>query len=291
MGDGAARAARYSAQLRSSPASGALGPIFRANWSSKLDAPFGIYEFDEDGKPHWRKHRFADYVKRHHMAWPTYADGSLDERDQTFREMEGRYPQIGPLRELRYSLSTLRLNDLAVGTDGRNRTLLGPYGSKTGRNQPSNSNYVFGPAKWIRFLITPPPGRVLIHRDYWQQEVRIAAVLSGDMALLEACRSDDVYLGIAKQLGFAPRRDAGRRTRPCARCSRRWCWESSTVSAPERLRSRPAFRCSKPPKSWRGCARGSACSRPTRNQRGRSCRPDARNQHAVWLVYAVPARH
>jgi len=35
-----------------------------------------------------------------------------------------------------------------------------------------------------------------------QQEVRIAAVLSGDSALLAACESGDVYLGIADQLGF-----------------------------------------------------------------------------------------
>src|SRR4029453_16797136 len=70
------------------------------------------------------------------------------------------------------------------------------------RNAPSNSKFVFGPAKWIRFLIAPPPGRALIHRDYCQQEVRIAAVLSGDGALLKACESGDVYLGIARQLGF-----------------------------------------------------------------------------------------
>jgi hypothetical protein len=182
----------------------------RTQWGSMqvdlvaaLDQPFGIYQI-EDGKPHWRKERFADYVHRNRMSWPTYPDGALDERDQTFREMEGKYPQIGPLRELRYSLSKLRLNDLAVGSDGRNRTLLGPYGSKTGRNQPSNAKYIFGPAKWLRFLITPPPGRVLVHRDYAQQEPQIAAVLSGDGALLEACRSGDVYLGIAKQLGLAP---------------------------------------------------------------------------------------
>jgi DNA polymerase I len=170
----------------------------------EMDTPFGIYEFDKDGKPHWRKQRFADYVKRNRMSWVTYADGSLDERDQTFREMEGRYPQVGPLRELRYSISKLRLNDLAVGADARNRTMLGPYGSKTGRNQPSNAKYIFGPAKWIRFLITPPPGRVLIHRDYSQQEVRIAAVVSGDNSLLDACESGDVYIGLAKQLELAP---------------------------------------------------------------------------------------
>lgn len=140
------------------------------------------------------------------MMWPTYADGSLDERDQTFRDMQGRYPQISPVRELKYSVSKLRLNDLQIGNDGRNRTLLGPYGSKTARNQPSNSKYIFGPATWLRFLITPPPGRVLIHRDYEQQEVRVAAIRSGDPALRAVCESgEDVYLGIAKELGFAPK--------------------------------------------------------------------------------------
>jgi DNA polymerase family A len=175
----------------------------RTDLVSELDLPFGCYEI-VDGIAHWRKERFAAYVRRNGMSWPTYEDGTLDERDRTFREMEGKYPQIGPLRELRYSISKLRLNDLAVGNDGRNRTILGAYGSKTARNQPSNAKYVFGPAKWIRFLIAPPPGHALIHRDYCQQEVRIAAVLSGDAALLEACESGDVYLGVAKQLGFAP---------------------------------------------------------------------------------------
>jgi hypothetical protein len=116
--------------------------------------------------------------------------------------MAGKYPQIEQLRELRYSISKLRLHDLSVGLDGRNRASLWAYGTKTARNAPGSSQYIFGPAKWIRHLITPPPGRVLVHRDYCQQEVRIAAVLSGDTALLQACESGDVYLGIAGQLGF-----------------------------------------------------------------------------------------
>jgi hypothetical protein len=180
----------------------------RGHWSgmqldlvSEIDRPFGIYEI-EDGKPHWRKENFEAYLRRNGMVWPRHESGALDETDQTFREMAGKYPFIEPLRELRYSLSKLRLNDLQVGSDGRNRTLLGAYGTKTARNAPSNSKFVFGPAKWIRFLITPPPGSVLIHRDYCQQEVRIAAVVSGDTTLLTACESGDVYLGIADQLGF-----------------------------------------------------------------------------------------
>jgi DNA polymerase family A len=195
-------------ERRGIPLDGPLVTRLRAQWDAMrtdlvvaMDRPFGIYEIT-DGEPHWRTHRFADYLRRNRMSWPTYADGSLDETEQTFRDMEGRYPHIGPLRELRCSLSKLRLNALAVGNDGRNRTLLGPYGSKTGRNQPSNSKYIFGPAKWLRFMIATPPGHVLIHRDFKQQEPKIAAVLSGDTELLRACESGDVYLGIARQLGF-----------------------------------------------------------------------------------------
>jgi DNA polymerase I len=168
-----------------------------------MDRPFGVYEI-LDGIPHWRKERFAAYVRRHHVPWPTYADGTLDETADTFKDMARAYQHLEPLREIRASMSKLRLNGLQVGSDGRNRTLLSPFGSKTGRNQPSASRYIFGPAKWIRFLITPPPGIVLVYRDYAQQEVQIAAVLSGDTELLAACESGDVYLGIAKQLGLAP---------------------------------------------------------------------------------------
>jgi hypothetical protein len=127
----------------------------RENWGDmrtdlviEMDRPFGCYEI-EDGQPHWRRELFKALVQRNRMSWPVYEDGQLVETDQTFREMEGKYPFIGPLRELRYSLSKLRLNDLQVGNDARARTMLGAYGTKTGRNAPSNSKFVFGPAKWI----------------------------------------------------------------------------------------------------------------------------------------------
>ena len=170
---------------------------------TELDRPFGCFEI-VNGRAHWRKQRFADHVRQRRMSWPTLESGQLDETDQTFREMASKYPHIEPLRELRYSLSKLRLNDLSVGSDHRNRAPLWAFGTKTGRNAPGASQFVFGPAKWLRFLIAPPPGRALVHRDYCQQEVRIAAVLSGDSALLQACESGDVYLGIAQQLGFLP---------------------------------------------------------------------------------------
>src|SRR5215831_6057187 len=64
--------------------------------------------------------RFEAYLIRHGIPWPRLASGQLDLSDQTFREMTRAYPaEIGPLRELRYALSQLRLHELAVGHDGR----------------------------------------------------------------------------------------------------------------------------------------------------------------------------
>jgi DNA polymerase-1 len=163
--------------------------------------PFGVYEII-NGIAHFRMQRFEAFVVYHQLQWPRLASGKLCTDEETFREMATLYPMVNPLRELKCSLSQLRLNDLAVGNDGRNRCPLWAYGTKTARCAPSTTKYVFGPAKWLRFTVAPPLGLALIHRDYKQQEVRIAAILSGDGALLAACESGDVYLGIAEQIGL-----------------------------------------------------------------------------------------
>jgi DNA polymerase family A len=170
----------------------------------KSHNPGDIYEI-VDGVPHWREQKFIEYLIEIGAApyWKRPPSGdSFDKDDKVFRDMCGKFPQIVPVRETRNTLSKLRINSIAVGSDGRNRCLLSAYGTKTARNAPKASKYIFGPSKWLRFLITPPPGRVLIHRDYMQQEVTIAAIKSGDPALLQACDEGDVYLGMAEQLGF-----------------------------------------------------------------------------------------
>jgi DNA polymerase I-like protein with 3'-5' exonuclease and polymerase domains len=99
----------------------------------------------------------------------------------------------------------MRLADLAVGSDGRNRTLLSPFRARTGRNQPSNTAFIFGPAVWLRFLIKPEAGTGLAYIDWSQQEFGIAAALSGDEAMLAAYESGDPYLAFAKQAGAVPK--------------------------------------------------------------------------------------
>jgi hypothetical protein len=67
--------------------------------------------------------------------------------------------------------------DLAVGHDGRNRCLLSAFRSLTGRNQPSNARFIFGPSCWLRGLIRPEPGRAIAYVDWSQQEFGVAAAL------------------------------------------------------------------------------------------------------------------
>jgi DNA polymerase I-like protein with 3'-5' exonuclease and polymerase domains len=93
---------------------------------------------------------------------------------------------------------------LAVGRDGRNRLILSAFAARTGRNQPSNSRYIFGPSVWLRGLIVPPPGHGVAYIDWQQQEFGIAAALSGDANMIAAYRSGDPYLAFAKQAGAVP---------------------------------------------------------------------------------------
>jgi DNA polymerase-1 len=91
-----------------------------------------------------------------------------------------------------------------VGSDGRNRTILSVFRSRTGRNQPSNSKGIFGTSVWLRGLIKPPPDYGVAYIDWSQQEFGIAAALSGDASMQAAYRSGDPYLAFAKQAGAVP---------------------------------------------------------------------------------------
>jgi DNA polymerase I len=104
----------------------------------------------------------------------------------------------------------------AVGSEERNcfnRTVLWAFASKTGRNQPSNSKYIFGPSVWIRSLIKPPAGYGVAYVDWSNQEFGIAAALSGDQRMIEAYNSGDPYLAFGKQCGRVPP-DANKESHP-----------------------------------------------------------------------------
>jgi DNA polymerase I len=159
----------------------------------------GIY----DGRT-FKIDRWAYFLAAQGIPWPLLESGQLDLSDDAFRQAARTYPLVSPYRELRGALSDLRLNDLAIGKDGRNRTILSAFRSRTGRNQPSNSKYIFGPSVWLRGLIQPRPGYGVGYIDWSQQEFGIAAALSGDPAMQAAYLTGDPYLAFAKQAGAVP---------------------------------------------------------------------------------------
>ena len=143
-----------------------------------VDRDFGVYEGTG-----FRQHQFAAYLAAHGLPWPRLPSGALDLADDTFKAMARSYPQLAPLRELRWTLSQMRLSELAVGDDGRNRCLLSMFRATTGRNQPSNARFIFGPSVWLRGLIQPRAGYGLAYVDWSQQEFGIATPDSGNGAL------------------------------------------------------------------------------------------------------------
>jgi DNA polymerase I len=178
----------------------------RAAWSSirttlieRIDAGYGVFEGET-----FKRDRFARFLADREIGWPLTPSGQLQLDEATFRSMARSNPLIAPLHELRVSLAQLRLGELEVGRDGRNRTMLSAYRARTGRNAPSTSRFVFGQATWVRSFIKPAPGRALAYIDYSQQEFAIAAKLSGDRRMQAAYASGDPYLEFAKQARAVP---------------------------------------------------------------------------------------
>ena len=139
----------------------ALIPL-RQHWGAiqealiaQVDARYGVY----DGRT-FKQERFQQYLATQRIPWPHVALGALALDDATFKVMATRYPQLQPLRDVRVSLGWMRLADLAVGTDGRNRCLLSAFRARTSRNQPSNARFIFGPYGGYGFFCARTPGEV-----------------------------------------------------------------------------------------------------------------------------------
>ena len=82
-------------ERRGIPMDGALLARLRHRWQdirldlvTELDRPFGCFEV-VNGRAHWRKQKFADYLRRHRMSWPTLESGAT-RRDRPDLSRDGR---------------------------------------------------------------------------------------------------------------------------------------------------------------------------------------------------------
>ena len=160
---------------------------------------YGVY----DGTT-FKQELFEKYLQKEGIEWERTACGRLCTKREYFRDRASIFEQLKNLYDLKCTLDSMKLNDLAVGADGRNRARIKAFGTITGRNSMSSSGSVFGPARWVRGLIQPSPGRAVCYLDYEAQEFGVSAYLSEDPNMIEAYQSGDPYLAFAKMARMAP---------------------------------------------------------------------------------------
>jgi DNA polymerase-1 len=170
-----------------------------------IDADYGVYAKGADGEWHFSMELFCQYLSREQIVWPVTENGKFSTKGKTFEDMSKGYPQLEALRQLRHARDKMRKIKLAVGADGRNRTVLWPFQSKSSRTQPKASQWIFSPAVWLRSLIKPEPGQAVAYVDWSSMEFMVGAALSGDPVMIEFYRNGDPYLSFAKRVGAAPK--------------------------------------------------------------------------------------
>ena len=151
--------------------------------------------------------KFAAYVRRLSIPWPTTRTGRPALDAETFSDLAKLYPQyVRPIAEAQKTLVQLRRNRLreAVGSDGRSRAPLWPFSSITGRNQPPGGQAIFLQPKWARSLILAPSDTGIAYLDWGAQEIGIAAQLSGDVTLRCVYESSDPYIAFGQFAGLIP---------------------------------------------------------------------------------------
>ena len=150
------------------------------------------------GKFQWKKTqagKFAkdsDYLKE-------LDDGGLIHDIRKHKDSIKALKSISPEDDGTYKI------DRFIGCDFKQRPNFNPYGTKTGRNAPSATSFLFLMPKWMRLLVNPRKGRYICDLDAHSEEVAIAAALYNDENKREVYRSADVYMKYAQLAGAYPK--------------------------------------------------------------------------------------
>lgn len=179
--------------------------FMRENWDliklqliKDINAEFGFF----DGLT-FKVDEFTAYLLKNNLQWAFTEKGNLRMDDDTWKEMALIYPELEPVRQARALVSKFKKINVACGSDGKNRGMLSPFSTKTGRNAPK-VQCIFTNPSWMRCLIKPKENEALAYIDYEQQEFLIAAMLSKDKNMQATYNSGDPYLQFAKMAGAIP---------------------------------------------------------------------------------------
>jgi len=156
----------------------------------------------------WSHEGFQEMVSERGYVWEKTASGRLRLDKDYFKAQAQRYPELETLYQIRNLIQALTGTDLRPLLDnGHIKPSVFTFSQKTGRNSPKPSlGFVLNLPPWLRTMIKPKSGMVFIGADWAQQEIAVAAGLSGDANLLAAYNNPegDVYLALAKMAGAVP---------------------------------------------------------------------------------------
>jgi hypothetical protein len=154
----------------------------------------------------------------HDVAWPRTPAGRLKTADEFLERFVEVNPQFAPLHDTLRQLRSLNSVDLReLMRDGFIQGESTPYYTLTGRSQPRvKEGFILNASPFLRFLVRPPEGYVILVADWAQEEIRLAAALSNDHQLAAALREGDIYINLARLSGNVPP-DATKKTHPVQR--------------------------------------------------------------------------
>ena len=109
------------------------------------------------------------------------------------KSMIETYPLLKEFYEDKRMIDAIKNLKLEIGSDGRNRAWLNPFGTKTGRNNPSTNRELLGLPHTMRSFMKPGPGMAIAQVDIGNEEIGVAAALSGDPTLVQDYMSGDPY--------------------------------------------------------------------------------------------------
>ena len=123
-----------------------------------------------------------------------------------FDDMVKEYPHLKTLKTARDLVNQTKKFQLpSLVKDGYVKPGSKPFYTVTSRNQPMVAEgFVLNMAPWIRSVVRPKAGMVLVGLDWSKQEIAIAAALTQDKAFLDAYNTGDIYEALAKRSGAIP---------------------------------------------------------------------------------------
>ncbi len=177
---------------------------FLANWDKTIDKILekANTETDcfpiKDGKRKFSSKDFARLVESLNIpSWPRTDTGNYKTDKETLRRFE-RFPEIKMIMEAMSFKNSTKLKDLPIDRrDNRSKTYMSPFGTKTGRANPSTARHLPNLPPCLRPFMRAEYDKPIVAIDFEQQEFAVAATLSKDDVMLETYKQSDpyVYLG------------------------------------------------------------------------------------------------